>query len=464
MLKNQENQCSDDLHENIQEDISEIEIPEATGEVELVKRKRTSTLSQSGNSIEPKFSQSSNVDELSYGQKTDLDALASTPSADGAISDSTFIEYESLCAKRAHFGLKILHILEKRFSICTKSSIFWRENLLSSKVGTLSQSLAELVTLNHLLNANWRLDDLNIKSRIFRLISPSNEPYNILNLTQLPQQSLCFEMERQLQNSLLESLTSCRIIQTSRFPLGIHLRTALSNQQRPLLLEALKARVCEWIENNRNVPDHKIKPLFVTESSLSKINANPNSSVITQHSCSLYPYTNHYHFKDALLEVWPIKKIVRKDTDPLISYLHSHTLGSSLLERIKLLLNNQRVVNSRSNTPLIVSLVSFEHQNISYSSWRNFFFGPSKERLNDGYLCDANQFRGWFQNPMHDHVAGFLFFTPPSQPKTESSQYNCCSILNHSEDFCLSPQQLLPTTGLYTLKKVNHDPLVAEIK
>ena len=372
---------------------------------------------------------------------------------------------EHLLRERMEIGFNLLDNIEHESTLPIDASIFWREQLLCNKLGSVSRTAAELISINHLINAGWKILKYNSKSRIVVAQSPSKETFQILNLIQLPQRTFCFQTERDLQNQLIKAISASKGIQQSRFPLGILLRCALSDAQIPHLLESLKSQIEEWIENHCTSTELSPEPLIIKEASFSQ-DAKAPKDVISQQSCRLYPYTNNYKFNKSILEIWPIKQVHRApDVDPLIAYVHSHTIGSSLLERIELLLNTDKIQKNNS-TPMLVSLVSFENQRISDSNWRHFFFGPSKERVSEGYICDANQFRGWFQNPMNEHVAGFMFLTSSARKQNthRTREYQCSSFLNKSEEYSLSPKDLFPTTGLYTVKKIKHDPLVAKIK
>ena len=281
-------------------------------------------------------------------------------------ADNSFLK--QICSQQGHSLRSKLNGILKDSP--PSVALRWRELLQSLSNDHFFQGFAELLSFAELQRMGWQAVKWRRPGPTLHLKHPSGKEAQLLTLSFIQQRDQ--QQERLLERELIERInqidTKHKISLSFRRPLN-----AYSN------FDEILTSFASWLSGT----------------------ARPRSSV---------------SFRDAA--TWLEARLlptVKFSNTKVVQSVQAPMCSSDILKYINREADQSLEEFRRSQSkyqPLILSIVSDQPLRISQNAWRFFLYGPSSSVYSKNghryYECDADQMKGWLQDPFRTFLSGLL--------------------------------------------------------
>jgi hypothetical protein len=246
----------------------------------------------------------------------------------------------------------------------------WKEHFQSLTNERFFQGFAELLSYSALSKQGWEAIEWTWPCPTLRVKHKNGQEAQLLTLSFIQQRDR--SKEQRLRNKLISLINQ---IQTDQ-KISLIFRKPLHQDS---YLNDIRDCIADWLADNPKEYEHAY---FKNDQTWIELTALPKENFC---KAEVVQIVQGPLFSSELIHY------INKETESsLEEYRLSHT-------RIK---------------PLLLSIISNQPFPISDNSWRFFLYGPTAEVFRNKktltYRCDADQMKGWLQDPFRTFLAGIL--------------------------------------------------------
>jgi hypothetical protein len=292
----------------------------------------------------------------------------------------------------------------------------WREALHSLDNRIFFQGFSEAVSFHHLRLQGWEGLDISGPGSALQMKSPEGRMIHLVCL------SIVQERDAELERVRTEKLRLCLERITAPYKIGLIIRRPLNNDFDS---EQIRRAVDLWLRKSTG-------------------------------ETGTFAY---YKNKDLWLEFGIIGKRTELESQ-VVKFIQGPVLSHDALQAIEHEATTA-LDNNRIQEPIVLSIVSNQPLPIKENAMRFFLYGPTHTAppaSSTGareYLCDADQLRGWFNDPFRNQVCSVLRIEQVDNGDPTRMKY-----MAFQNPWFFQPAISMPKPRLEAIEMKGHNPLL----